>query len=154
MIFRLSPLAVFPFVEVAGRAAGQVGDNKAGVDAVWPGLDAGDDPLDPAPAAGAVEKLLVAALFLGARRGGAQHCGAPLQHLDMTAQRRRRGNAENEIQALGAAEVEQLRCAVVAVRADQDLDPRPVAPGWHAPGGAGKRGPPARSAASPGVAWR
>jgi hypothetical protein len=89
--------------------------------------DAGNDPLDPAPAAGAVKKLLVAALFFGARRGGAQRCSAPLQHLDMAAQRRRRGNAENEIQSLGAAEVEHLWCAVVAVRADQDLDPRPVA---------------------------
>jgi len=45
----------------------------------------------------------------------------------MAAQRGGRGNAKDEIQALGPAEVEHFRRAVVAVCADQDLDPRPVA---------------------------
>ena len=45
----------------------------------------------------------------------------------MAAQRRGGGDAEDEVQPLGAAEVEHLRRAVVAVGADQDLHPRPVA---------------------------
>jgi hypothetical protein len=45
----------------------------------------------------------------------------------MAAQRRGRGDTENEIDALGATEVQHLGCAVVAVGAEQDLDPRPVA---------------------------
>src|SRR3954454_1481726 len=96
--------------------------------------DAGEDPLHPPPAAGAIEKLLVAALLLGARRGSAQRRGAPLQRFDVTAQRGRRGDTKDEVQALGAAEVEHLRRAVVAVRADQDLDPWPMATdGAHQP---------------------
>src|SRR5215211_6859838 len=95
-------------VDPARGAAGQVGGHEAGVGALRAGLDAGDDPLDPAPAAGAVPELLVAAQFVGSGHGSTPGGGALLESLDMAAQRRGGGDPEDEVQARGAAEVEHL----------------------------------------------
>src|SRR5215212_5583274 len=119
--------AVAPLVEGARRAIAEVGGNEAGVGPLGAGLDPGDDPLDPAPAAGAVVELLVAAQLVGPGHGDAPGGGALLQRHDMVAQRRGRGDAEDEIQTLGAAEIEHLRRTIVTVRPDQDLHLRPVA---------------------------
>ena len=90
-----------------------------------PGLDAGDDALDAVPACGAVVEFLEPAALFAVGRGGARG-RAGLQRGDMLAQRGRRGDAEHVIEPLGAAEPQHLRRAVVAVGAQQDLDPRPV----------------------------
>ena len=45
----------------------------------------------------------------------------------MAAERRGRGDGENEIDVPGPAEVQHLRRAVMAVGAEQDLDLGPVA---------------------------
>src|SRR3712207_2564472 len=127
VVFRLAPLAVGPFIEPTWRAAGEVGDDEARVDAIGSGLDAGDDPLNPAPAAGAVVELGVAALLARVAGRGIARRGARLERQDMAAQRGGAGHGEDEIQPLGPAEVEHLRRAVVAVGADQDLHPGPVA---------------------------
>ena len=77
----------------------------------------------PAP----VVELPVAAQLIGPGHGGASGSGALLQRLDVPAQGAGRGDAEHEVEALGAAEVQHLRGAVMTVSPDQDLDPRPVA---------------------------
>ena len=41
--------AVEPLVELPGAAAFQTGDDEPGIGSLEPGLDAGDDALDPAP---------------------------------------------------------------------------------------------------------
>src|SRR3712207_8938418 len=51
---------------------------------------------------------------VGPGHGGAPGGGALLQRLDMPAQGRRRGDAEDEVEARGAAEVEHFRRAVAA----------------------------------------
>src|SRR4051794_36775296 len=106
MIFRLAPLTVGPLIEPAWRAIGEVGDDEAGVDTIGSCLDAGDDPLDPAPAAGAIVELGVAAL-LGRVAGHrmARH-GARLERLDLAAQGGGRGHGKDEVQPLGPTEVE------------------------------------------------
>src|SRR5215217_4929430 len=127
VVLGLAALAIEVLVDPSCRAAGEVGDDEAGVGALGAGLDAGDDPLDPAPAPGAVVELLVAAQLIGPGYGGAPGSGALLQRLDVPAQGAGRGDAEHEVEALGAAEVQHLGGAVMAVGPDQDLDPRPVA---------------------------
>src|SRR3954470_947068 len=120
MIFRLSPLAIRPFIEPAGRASIQVGDDKARVSAFGASLDTGDNALDPAPAAGAVVELGVATLLVGMAGCGIAGRGARLERLDMAAQRGGGGHGEDKIEPLGSAKIEHLRRAVVAVGADQD----------------------------------
>ena len=127
MIFRLSPRAVQVLVDAPWRAAGEVGDDEACVGALRPGLDPGDDALDPAPAAGPIPELLVVAQLAAARRGGVPRSGALLQRRDVPVEGGGRGDAEHEVEPLGAADVEDLRRAVMAVRADQDFDLGPVA---------------------------
>src|ERR671916_515360 len=70
-VFCLSPRAVEALVDPPGCAAGEVGDDEACVGALRPDLDAGDDALDPAPAAGPVPELLVATQLVEAGHGGA-----------------------------------------------------------------------------------
>ncbi len=83
MIFRLSSLTVGPLIKPAWRPAGQVGDDEASVDTLGSGLDAGDDPLDPAPATGAVVELGVAALLASVAGRCIARRSALLEHLDM-----------------------------------------------------------------------
>ena len=61
-------------------------------------------------------------------------CGAPLQGLDMAAQRVGGRHAEDEIEPLGAAEIQDFGRAVMAVGTDQDPHAWPVpADGPHQP---------------------
>ncbi len=90
-----------------------------------PGLDPGDDALDPAPALGAVVEFLEAP-HLAARRGGPEALGGGfLQRLDMAAQHRVGGQAEQPIHPVGATPIEDFRGGIVAVGTQQDLDPGP-----------------------------
>ena len=58
VVFRLAAPAVDVFVERAGVAPGQVGDDEARVRPLRADFDAGDDALDAAPALRAVVELL------------------------------------------------------------------------------------------------
>ena len=87
---------------------------------VGAGLNARDDALDPAPARGAVVELRVTAHLARMWGGdGARH-RAGFQAFDMTAQGRRRRDAKDEVDPVGATPVEDLRAAIVAVGAQQD----------------------------------
>ena len=63
VVLGLAAGAIEPLVEVLGAAAFEVGDDEAGIGSLGPGLDAGDDALDPAPALGGVVELCKAAPF-------------------------------------------------------------------------------------------
>jgi len=82
------------------------------------------------PASGATGWLgLVAVLTLiRAEPRGLACCGAVLQRLDAAAQRAGGGDAENEVEPLGAAEIQHFGRAVMALGAEQDVHTRPVAP--------------------------
>src|SRR3712207_2358082 len=104
MIFRLPPRAVEVLVDPPRGTTDEVGHDEARVGALRSGLDAGNDALDPAPAAGAVPERLVAAQLVATRRGSVPGGGALLQRLDVPPQGVGRGDAEHGIEALGAAE--------------------------------------------------
>src|SRR3954465_2047922 len=88
VVFRLAPLAVGPLVEPTWRAAGEVGDDEASVDAPGSGLGAGDDPLAPAPAPCTVVELGVATLLACTAGCGKARRGARRECLDIAAPRR------------------------------------------------------------------
>ncbi len=58
MVFGLAASAIEVFVERAGVALLQVGDDEAGVGSFLADFDASDDPLDAAPALRAVVEFL------------------------------------------------------------------------------------------------
>ncbi len=127
MVLGPTEAAVEILVQRSRRAAGDAGDDEPSIGTLWAGLDACDDALGSAPAGSAVVERFVARQLVRAGGGGLLGRSAALQSLDMAAQRRGRGHAENEIHTVGAAEIQHLGRAVVAVGTEQDLDPRPVA---------------------------
>ena len=145
MVLGLAAAAVELLVQRARRAAGEVGDDEAGVGALRAGLDAGDDALDPAPAGGAVVEFLVAPQLVRAGRGGLPGRGAALQGLDMAAQRRGRGDAEDEIDAARPGRNPAPRARSNGCRRGAGSRPAASGRGSRAPGGGGSRAPPARS---------
>ena len=69
VVLGLAALAVMLFIQRAGAATGEVGDDKARVGALGAGLNAGGDALQAAATGGTAEELLVATqLALGAGR--------------------------------------------------------------------------------------
>src|SRR5512132_2339232 len=84
MVLRLPTPTVELLVEGTSTAVAKVGDDEAAIGAVAAGLDAGDDPANPAPAAGGVEEFLEAADLAVARVGPEACCGARLQTADVT----------------------------------------------------------------------
>src|SRR5271169_5120663 len=126
MIFGLAAPAIDILVERAGIAFAQIGDDETGVGPFRANYDAGDDPLDAAPAFGAVEELLETANLAVPRRGLEACLGAGLEPLDMPAQRGGRRDAEDVIVAVGPTPVENLGTAVMAVGAQQDLGVGPI----------------------------
>src|SRR5246127_3537789 len=86
VVFGLATGAVEPLVTVLGAADFEVGDDKAGVGALGPGLDPGDDALDPAPARSGVVELDEAAQLAAARRQLEAFGRAVLQCHDMAAE--------------------------------------------------------------------
>jgi hypothetical protein len=79
------------------------------------GLDAGDDALDAAPALRAVEKLFEASNLAVFRRGREHRRRFGLGGQDMRPQGRGRRQAEDEVETVGAAEVDRLRRAIMAI---------------------------------------
>ena len=131
MVFCLTSAAVDLFVEPAGRALFEIGDDEAGVGALIADFDPGDDPLDPAPAFGAIVERLEAAHFACAcstgERSIAARFGAGFQIGDMAAQGCCGRNAEDKIVATRATPVENLGTAIMAVTAQQNLCLWPMA---------------------------
>ena len=108
MVFGLATPAIDIFIEQASVSLVQIGDNEARVGPFGPGLDAGDDALDAAPAFGAVEELLEAAHFAVSWRGLEARLRAGLQDFDVSAQCRGWRDVEDVIEAVGSTPVENL----------------------------------------------
>jgi hypothetical protein len=118
--------AVELFVDRLAGPLGQVGDDIAGVATLWARLDTGDDAFHPAPGPGGVVKLFEPA-DLGSAVLIDAGDGRLLEGIGPATQAGVAGEAENEVQASIAAEIEHLGRAVVAVAAQKNLDSRPVA---------------------------
>lgn len=90
VVFCLAPPTIDLFIEPAGRAFLEIGDDKARVSALISNFDAGNDPLDAAPAFGTIVEGLEPAHFVRARsteeRGIEARCGAGFQVGDMAAE--------------------------------------------------------------------
>src|SRR3954447_8534412 len=103
VVLRRAAPAINVFVEHASVSGRQTRDDEAGVCSIGPSLNAGDDPLDPAPARGAVVELRVTAHLARMWGGGVARDRAGFQALAMTAQGRGRRDAEDEVDPVGAA---------------------------------------------------
>jgi hypothetical protein len=125
VVFRAAAPAIEVLVEGTSAAVAEVGDDEAGIGALAAGLDAGDDPADPAPATGGVKELLETAHLAAARVGLEAGRGAHLQAADVALQGAGWAHAEHGVDAVRLAPVEHLRAGIVAVGADQDRHPRP-----------------------------
>src|SRR5271165_627753 len=121
MIFGLAAPAIDVFVEHASVAFVQIGDDEARVRSFRARFDAGDDPLDPAPALRAIEELLETTKLAVSGRGFETRLYAGFETFDMPAQRRSRRDAEDVIEAARPTPVENLGAAIMAVGAQQDL---------------------------------
>src|SRR3954451_19483726 len=126
VVLRRAAPAIHLFIEYARGSGWPARDDEAGFCPVGPGLDAGDDPLDPAPAGGAVVELRITAHLARLWGGDEARQRAGFQALDMPPQGRGRRNPEDEVDPVGATPVDDLRAAIVAVGAQQDLRCRPV----------------------------
>src|SRR6516162_3062581 len=127
VVLGLTTRAVEPLVEVLGAAAFEAGDDEPGIGAVEPGLDAGDDALDPAPALRGIVELPEAPHLAAPGRRLEARGGALLQRCDMTAECCIGGQAEDPIHPVLPAPVEHFRGRIMAVGAQQDLDLWPMA---------------------------
>lgn len=123
-----SPLAVDVLVERLCLAARKVGDDEPSVGSLVASLHPCDDALDTAPARGAINEFLEAPHLAVSVRGLEARFGGGFQSLDVPAQGRGRGDAENEVDAVRPAPVDDGGTTIVAVAADQDRGARPVAP--------------------------
>ena len=85
VVLGLTASAVDVLIEPARVAGGQIGDDKACIESVRAGLDAGDDALDAAPALRAVVEFLVASQLACPRRGLETRLGRGFERLDMAA---------------------------------------------------------------------
>ena len=126
VVLGLTAGAVEPLVEVLGAAAFQVGDDEAGVGSLGPGLDAGDDALDPAPALSGIVELREAAHLAAGRRPLEAFGRALLQDGDMARERRIGGQAKEPIDPVRPAPVEHFRRRIMTVGAQHNFDPGPM----------------------------
>src|SRR5260370_11219926 len=129
MIFGLAAPAIDILVERARVALVQIGDDEARVRPFRADFDAGDDPLDAAPALGAVIKLLEAAELAVSRRGLEARLRAGLEAFDMASQGAGRRDAEDIVEAVAPTPGDDLGAAIGAVCAQQALCVRPVCAG-------------------------
>src|SRR5882762_10885523 len=86
VVLGLTARATEPLVEVLGAAAFEAGDDEPGIGALEPGLDAGDDALDPAPALRGIVELPEAPHLAAPGRRLEARGGALLQRCDMAAE--------------------------------------------------------------------
>ena len=99
VVLRLAAGAIDVLVDGAAGTAVEAGDDEAGVDALRPGFDAGDDAFDAVPARGAVVEFLEPPQLSPPARGEARRrCSAP--GVDMPAQRGGRRDAEGVVERL------------------------------------------------------
>src|SRR3954447_25362794 len=112
VVLGLAAGAVDILVDGAAAHSIETGDDEACVDALRPGLNAGDDALDTIPACGAIVEYLEPAQLLAASLGRALD-RAGFQRGDMLAQRGGRRDAEDIIEPLGPTEAQHLRRACV-----------------------------------------
>jgi hypothetical protein len=113
VIFSLAAPAIDIVVNDTGVAEFQVRDDKTCVGPFRADFDAGDDPLDAAPARGAVEEFLEAAELAVLRRGLEARLRLGFEALDMPAQCRGRRDAQDVIDAVGPTPVEHFRAAIM-----------------------------------------
>src|SRR3984893_1622748 len=113
VVLGLTTRAVEPLVEVLGAAAFQAGDDEPGIGAVEPGLDAGDDALDPAPALRGIVELPEASHLAAPRCCLEARGGALLQRCDMPAECGVGGKAEDPIHPVLPAPVEHFRGRII-----------------------------------------
>src|SRR5471032_243219 len=126
VIFGLAAPAINVLVERARIALLEIGDDEACVGAFGANFDAGDDPLDAAPARGSVVELAEAARLALFRRGLVARFHAGFEVADVAAQGRGRRDAEDIIEPVGATKVENLGRAIMTVAAQHYLRLRPV----------------------------
>src|SRR6202795_2686631 len=126
MVFSLAAPAIEILVEPASVAFAQIGDDEAGVRSFRARFDAGDDPLDPAPALRAIEKFLETTKLAVPWRGLVSCLRAGFETFYMAALCRCWRDAEDVIEAARATPIENLRAAIMAVGPQQDLGVRPV----------------------------
>lgn len=127
VVFGLAPPTIDVFIEPAGRAFLEIGDDKTRVNALIADFDAGDNALDPAPAFGAIVEGLEAAYLTLGGLCGKTRLGAGFEIGDVAAQCRSRRNTQNEVVPASPAPVDDFGAAIVAVRAQQDLCLWPMA---------------------------
>jgi hypothetical protein len=128
VIFRAAASAINVLVERLRLAAREISDDEPPIGPFFARFDACNNTFDAAPTCGAVVKLLEPA-HLGLLRPGLETAfGARLERFDMTAQGRGRRNAEDEVEAVRPAEVDDLGATIVAVGANEDVRGRSVGP--------------------------
>src|ERR1700675_813388 len=88
MVFSLAAPAIEILVEPASVAFAQIGDDEAGVRSFRARFDAGDDPLDPAPALRAIEKFLETTKLTVPRRRLEMRLRSSIETFAWAAQRR------------------------------------------------------------------
>src|SRR5881628_1563477 len=88
VVLRIAAPAIDVLIQHTRVSGRQARDDEAGVCPIGPSLDASDDPLNPAPARGAVVELRVTAYLAGVRGSGVARHRAGFQALDMPAQGR------------------------------------------------------------------
>jgi hypothetical protein len=96
--------------------------DEAGIGSLRPGLDPGDDALDPLPALSGIVELREAAPLALRRRRREAFGAALFQRRDMTGEGCIGSQAEDPIHPVGAAPVEHLRTGIMAVAAQEDLN--------------------------------
>ena len=134
MVLGRAAPAVDILVERLGLSTGEVGDDEAAIGTLAADLDPGDDALDAAPTGGPVNKLLEPADLARLRRRFEASRRAGLQVRDMLAQGRGGCQAEDEVDVVGAAPVNDQRTAVMSGWCSASCSGSP------ARGGAGERG--------------
>jgi transposase len=126
VVLGLAAGAVELLIKVLGAPGFEVGDDEAGIGSLGPDLDAGDDALDPAPTPGSIVELRKATQLAAGRRCREALGRALFQCRDMAQEGRVGGQAENPIDPVRPAPLEHFGGGIMAVGAEQNLDPGPV----------------------------
>lgn len=112
-------------VEVLAAPALEIGDDVAGVAPIGADLDPGDDAARFRPGPGRIEECLEPAQLL-AGLAGITRSRRRLQSGDILRQTAVLRQAKDIAQSEPVTQVQNLRCAILAVGAQQDLGPGPM----------------------------
>src|SRR4051794_27199737 len=113
VVFCLTAPAIDIFIKSAGVAAFQICDDEARVRSIRADLDPRDDPLDTAPTPCPVVERLEAAGLVLPRRRLESFLRTRFESQDVTAQGRRRCDAQGVVDVVGAAPVEHLGSTIM-----------------------------------------